>query len=239
MRGRKFRTPSTYGSFNVPSLTTTADRRSSSPVLSHLLLLSSSSLLPPNAEKLLKEEGGEYWSGRYTRSTWSLKLSSLLFYLARSLIPSLGSSFLFVSWSIYFLLGNPLRLANSPQPLPKPSSCILHSKRQDPSGCLSVATKFNKPIPLSQLHIYFQTSTISYRRALPLSTVHIYILPQAEGSREDRKRSTINNITHFNSPKMPSILFPRVDCDANPNDTACEKPSSGDKRTPIVIGTVV
>ncbi|KAK7964073.1 hypothetical protein PG984_013377 [Apiospora sp. TS-2023a] len=38
---------------------------------------------------------------------------------------------------------------------------------------------------------------------------------------------------------MPSILFPRVDCDANPNDVACEKPSSGDKRTPIVIGTVI
>ncbi|KAK8062517.1 hypothetical protein PG997_014614 [Apiospora hydei] len=38
---------------------------------------------------------------------------------------------------------------------------------------------------------------------------------------------------------MPSILFPRVDCDANPGDAACEKPSSGDKATPIVIGTVI
>ncbi|KAK8078933.1 hypothetical protein PG994_002740 [Apiospora phragmitis] len=38
---------------------------------------------------------------------------------------------------------------------------------------------------------------------------------------------------------MPSILFPRVDCDADPGNVACEKPSSGDKKTPIVIGTVV
>ncbi|KAK6836543.1 hypothetical protein PG995_006069 [Apiospora arundinis] len=38
---------------------------------------------------------------------------------------------------------------------------------------------------------------------------------------------------------MPSILFPRVDCDKDPGSPQCEKPSSGDKKTPIVIGTVV